>query len=187
MTPTLPLRDTPRVYGKITRALHWSMAVLMLFEFIGMGFKVLFGRDNPVASFLGGWHGTIGALLFVLIILRILWALTNLGNRPDHGDGPLGLAAKAGHGLLYVLMFLVPFAALARAYGSDRGFDLFGVQIFAPKTTEIGWTSALGNFHGEMGWVMGAIILGHIAMVGVHESMWRDGTLAKMAGRKRRV
>ncbi|WP_283178368.1 hypothetical protein [Gemmobacter sp. 24YEA27] len=38
--------------------------------------------------------------------------------------------------------------------------------------------------HGELGWVFGALLIGHIAMVGLHEAMWKDGTLAKMAGKK---
>ena len=28
------------------------------------------------------------------------------------------------------------------------------------------------------------LIAGHVLMVGVHEGMWRDGTLARMAGRR---
>lgn len=183
MTQTLPLRDSTDAYGRISRLLHWSIGALVLLQFTGMGLKLWLGRESEFAGFMVSMHQPTGTILFVLIVIRVIWALLNSGHRPHHGAGPLGLAAKAGHFLLYVLMVFVPFAALARAWGSERGFAPFGFQIFAPKTPEIAWTQAIGDWHGEVAWVFGLLILGHIVMVGIHETMWRDGTLAKMAGR----
>lgn len=185
MPDSLPLRDTTRAYGVISRILHWSVAALILLQFTGMTAKLMLGRGSSVASFFVGLHQSVGSILFVLIVARVIWAITNRENRPEHGGGLLGLAARLGHLLLYAFMVLVPSAALIRAYGSERGFAPFGFEIFAPKNPEIGWTAAIGEWHGEMAWTMGALILGHIVMVGVHETMWRDGTLARMAAARR--
>lgn len=186
MNETLPLRDSSFAYGRISRLLHWTIAALVLLQFTGMGLKLWLGRESELAGFMVGLHQPTGTILFVLIVIRVIWALLNRANRPHHGGGAFGLAASAGHFLLYVMMVFVPFAALARAWGSDRGFAPFGFQIFAPQTQEVAWTQAIGGWHGEVAWVFGLVILGHILMVGVHETMWRDGTLAKMAGRLRR-
>jgi len=183
--PALPLRDTDRVYGKVTRLLHWSIAALMAWQFVGMGLKLALGR-HPVAAVFVGSHQKVGTVLFLLIALRLGWAFANRGHRPDHGAGVLGLAARFGHLLLYAVMAIVPVAALLRAYGSERGFAPFGFQIFAPQLPEIGWMVRAGDaLHGEMGWLLLALIAGHVVMVGLHEGMWRDGTLARMAGRRR--
>lgn len=181
----LPLRDTPQLYGRITRLLHWAIATLMMWQFIGMGLKLALGR-HPVAGFFVGSHQMVGTVLFVLIALRVVWSLANRGNRPHHGAGLIGLAARLGHLSLYAAMVLVPVSALLRAYGSDRVFAPFGFQIFAPQQPPIAWMVEFGSLiHGELGWVMLALIAGHVLMVGVHEGMWRDGTLSKMAGRRR--
>lgn len=181
----LPFRDTPLRYGLMTRALHWSIAFLMLWQFTGMGLKLILGR-HPVAGFFVGLHQPVGTVLFLLIVIRVVWAIGNRRHRPTHGHGPVGQAARLGHLLLYLVMVLVVLAALLRAYGSERAFAPFGFEIFPAQPTPIGWMVGFGDLlHGELAWVLGALILGHVAMVAVHEAMWRDGTLIRMAGRAR--
>lgn len=183
MAKSLPMRDTHHAYGPISRALHWSVALLILLQFIGMGMKLWLGRGSELAGFFVRLHQPVGTILFVLIVIRVIWAMANRRNRPGHGQGLVGRAAAVGHVLIYAAMVFVPTAALLRSYGSERGFAPFGFQIFAPKSPEIGWTSAIGAYHGEVAWLLCLLVLGHIVMVGVHEAMWRDGTLARMAGR----
>lgn len=181
---TIPLRDTPARYGRITRALHWTIAALVLWQFLGMGLRLIFGRRDFV-SFFVGTHQPVGTLLFVLILMRLIWALSNRSNRPHHGAGLLGLGARVGHLMLYAAMLFVPSVALLRAYGSDRPFELLGVEVFAARTSPVEWMVNLaGDWHGEVAWVMLALIAGHVVMVGLHEAMWRDGTLSRMAGRR---
>ena len=182
--PPVPLRDTAQVYGRITRLLHWSIAALMAWQFLGMGLKLALGRVPLVAFFVGS-HQKVGTVLFLLIALRVVWALAMRGNRPDHGAGLLALAARFGHLLLYMVMAIVPLAALLRAYGSERAFAPFGFPVFPARTPEIGWMVRIGEaLHGEMAWLLLLLIAGHVLMVGVHGGMWRDGTLARMAGRR---
>lgn len=179
----LPWRDTPRTYGRVTRILHWAIAALILWQFLGMALKLIFGRQ-PALSFIVGSHQPVGTVLFGLILLRVLWALANRGARPRHEAGLIGLAARLGHLALYGLMLIVPAAALLRAYGSKRPFAPFGREIFPAREPEIEWTVKLADaLHGELAWLMGALILGHVFMVAVHERLWRDGTLGRMAGR----
>lgn len=183
--PALPLRDTRQLYGRVTRLLHWAIAALMLWQFIGMGLRLALGR-TPVVSFFVGSHQKVGAVLFVLIALRLIWAFANRDNRPDHGGGLLGLAARAGHLALYIVMAVVPTAALVRAYGSDKPWAPFGFEIFPAQQPPINWMVNVGEaMHGEFAWILLALIAGHVAMVGVHQTMWRDGTLQRMAGRRR--
>lgn len=179
----MPLRDTPAVYGKVSRALHWLMALLVIWQFIGMGLKLLLGRESAVAGFFVGSHQQVGTVLFLLILLRLIWAVSNRGSRPPHGEGFNGIAAKAGHGLLYLCLLIVPLVALIRAYGSTRAFAPFGFEIFPAREVAIEWTQQLGGMlHGELAWVMGVLILGHVFMAIYHEAKWRDGTLSRMAG-----
>lgn len=183
--PPIPFRDTPQAYGLITRILHWAMGALILWQFLGMGLRLIFGRQ-PFVSFFVGSHQPVGTVLFVLVVLRILWAVANRRNRPDHGTGPVAIAARLGHLALYALMLIIPSVALLRAWGSDRAFAPFGFQVFPAQEPAIAWTGQLaGLLHGELAWLLLAAILGHIVMVAVHERKWRDGTLSRMAGRPR--
>lgn len=185
LAAALPWRDTTQLYGRVTRLLHWSIAALMLWQFTGMGLRLMLGK-TPLVGFFVGTHQKVGTVLFVLILLRVVWALANRRHRPDHGAGVLGLAARLGHLALYAVMVLVPALALIRAWGSERAFAPFGFQIFPAQTPEVAWTVTLGDLlHGELAWLMLALIAGHVLMVCLHEGLWRDGTLARMAGRRR--
>lgn len=179
----LPLWDSPAGYGLVSRLLHWGVAGLIGWQLLGMLLRLWLGRHPLVAVFVG-LHQPLGTLLFVLILLRLGWALLNRRNRPAHGAGWLGLATRLGHGALYGLMLVVPLAALLRAFGSGRGFAPWGIPLFAPREAPIEWLVALGDaLHGELAWLLALLVLGHAGMALLHALLWRDGTLSRMAGR----
>lgn len=181
----LPWHDTRQLYGRISRWLHWSMACLLLLQFTGMGLRLLLGRDS-IAGFFVRLHAPIGTALFLLVILRVLWAVANSRRRPEQDAGVLGRAAKLGHLALYLLMGIIPTIALLRAWGAQRAFAPFGFEIFPARPEDIKWTADLAlALHGELAWLLGLLILGHVVMVGLHHAIWRDGTLLRMAGRDR--
>ncbi|PZQ52117.1 MAG: cytochrome B [Rhodovulum sulfidophilum] len=176
-------RDTPERYGLVSRALHWSMAALFAWQFLGMILKKL-AEDSAAATFIRGTHSSIGALLFLLVVIRAVWAFSNRRERPAHGTGLLGRAAAAGHFALYALMIIAPALALLRAYGSGRGLNFLGMAQIIPATgTRIDWMVAPASaLHGNLSWLLLALIVGHITMVFVHRDLLRDNTMAKMAG-----
>lgn len=178
--------DSPQHYGLISRTLHWLMALMIVWQFVGMTLRLLLGR-TPLVAFFVKWHPIVGSLLLVLILLRLSWAWYNRQQRPPQGSGVVGSFARLGHGALYALMLLIPLLGMLRLYGSGRGFSPFGVEIFAATGQEIAWTIALADrLHGEFAWTLLALILGHIIMVIVHERRWQDGTLARMLRSRRR-
>ncbi|MEQ8896362.1 MAG: cytochrome b [Roseovarius sp.] len=177
------LTDTPDRYGLITRTLHWGMALLFAAQFLSAAAHWALPRENATRELLWSYHYTLGATLFLLVLLRGAWGLANLPRRPEHTGGLIGRAAVAGHVAIYALMVIVPFTRLLAAAGSDRGFTYFGLQIFAAREAEIAWMQAPSELHGEMGWVLALLILGHIAMAVIwHRLIRRDDVLQRMAG-----
>lgn len=176
------LTDTPDRFGAITRFLHWGMALLFAAQFLSAAAHWALPRENAIRETLWSYHYTLGTTLFLLVLLRGAWGLANLPRRPAH-SGRVGQAAVAGHAALYALMVVVPATRLLAAAGSDRGFSYLGLQIFAPHETEIAWMQAPSELHGELGWVLALLVLGHIAMAVIwHRLIQRDGTLQRMAG-----
>lgn len=175
-------KDDGLRYGLVTRALHWAMAGLLAWQFAGMAVKLIVGRA-PITAFMVGTHKPIGFILLALLIVRALWGLSNLRNRPPHQHGVWGQAAVAGHLVLYGLMLAAPSLALLRQFGSGKPFDVFGLPVFAGGGPEIEWMTAPANAaHGLLAWVMLAAIAGHIIMVLVHRYVWKDDTARRMLG-----
>lgn len=180
----MSLRDTPLHYGTVSRALHWSIAVLMLWQFGGMLSKLALGRDHALTELLAGNHGQVGTVLFVLIVIRLIWAFGNRNQRPAPQPGLMGYAARLGHFAMYVIMLLVPVAALVRAWGGERAFAPFGFEIFPARADSEVITAATefgNNLHGEFAWILGILILGHVVMALFHHFVLRDGLLRRIA------
>ena len=193
MAPTLLTHrwlDTPQRYGRISRILHWSMALLLGWQFLTMALKLLLDW-HPRDSWMLGTHVHVGFALWLLLFLRGGWALVNWRNRPSYGSGLLARCAGAGHVALYTLMLVVPTLALIRQYGSGRGFNWLNLVPVFPAGEErpmlVGFVNATRDavgtsVHGILAWLLLALILGHVAMVVVHHFVWRDGTARKMLG-----
>ena len=90
--------DAPARYGSISRFLHWSMALLLAWQFLSAlahyGFE-----DTAFESFFWPTHKPLGLILIVLAVIRLGGAMVNLSRRPPS----INLAAKLGHVGLYGL------------------------------------------------------------------------------------
>lgn len=183
--PSSAWRDTPDRYGRISRWLHWGMALLFAWQFIGMGLRLALGR-TPLVSFFVGSHASVGLLLMVLVLLRGAWGLANTRQRPPHGAGWLGRAAAAGHGALYLLMVVVPLLALVRAWGSGRAFSWFNtLPLWGAGAKNEALMAPANAAHGLLAWVLLALVAGHVGMVLLHRWWWRDQVAQRMVGRVR--
>lgn len=153
-------------YGLISRLLHWGMAILFGWQFLTIGTRVL-AKDSPLDEFLWSTHKSVGLLLLVLVLLRILWAIVDTKKRPQ----PVSRAARAGHLLLYGLMFTIPVLALLRQFGSDRAFAPFGLPLMSGSGDhKVEWMMAPANLlHGWLGWLLLVMVVGHTFMALVHK------------------
>lgn len=162
----MSIRDNEQRYGRVSRMLHWGMALLIGWQFLSAGAHSLFD-DTAIEAFFWPTHKPVGFLLLVLVVLRIAWALANRGNRPPSVSAP----ARLGHIALYALVFVTPLLALLRQYGSGRAFEPFGMPLFSgwEEDMEIAWMIEPANFlHGWFGWALLALILGHSVMTYWH-------------------
>ena len=170
--------DNTQRYGRVTRMLHWAMALLLGWQFLTTLVKVLM-EESALDEFMWGTHKAIGVLLMLLILLRLSWALHNRTQRPPSQ----GLAVSLGHVALYGLMLCVPLFALLRQYGSGRELTVFGMQLMPGFSGEkIEWLMLPANlFHGWGGWLLLLLIVGHVLMVLVHRRQGQD-ILPRMLG-----
>nr|WP_298414846.1 cytochrome b [uncultured Halomonas sp.] len=166
-------------YGIISRFFHWLMALLLLWQLISAALH-FFVDDTPIADFFFGYHFANGVLILALAILRGVWGLINLSRRPPH-KRTIERFAALGHVAMYLLLIVIPVIALIRSYGSDREFSVFGLQVFAARENEIEWMTGLGSLlHGFLGWILFALIAGHIVMAFVHTYVWKEPLISRM-------
>jgi|SRR5690606_3205986 len=175
-------RSTPNSaerYDGITRLFHWSMALLIGWQLLKF-FDRIDDGEHWIGENLVPWHGSIGMLLMVLIVLRIVWTVTQRRHRPGH-DPAIAVAVKAGHGLLYAGMALLPLTGALAVVGNGYGLKAFGIQL-VEKGPEIPWMISLGALHSPIAWITLILVVGHIGMALLHHFVKQDGVLQRMAG-----
>ncbi|WP_022960875.1 cytochrome b [Halopseudomonas pelagia] len=176
------VKDSQQRYGLVSRALHWGMAALLAWQFFTTVVRVLL-EDSALDEFAWGTHKTVGTLLMALIVLRLLWALANRLERPPS----LNRMALLGHMALYALMLVVPTFALLRQYGSGRELTVLGWQLMPGFDGKLEWMMTPANLlHGWLGWILLAMIVGHVAMTFYHRrSATQEDVLPRMVGKLR--
>ncbi len=160
----MSLFDSSDKYGLVSRALHWLMALAFAWMFFTAALHY-FADETPIKDALWPTHSFMGFTVFCLGIIRIVWALLNRSRRPPS----LSTMAGLGHSVLYAFMLAIPALALLRTYGADRPFSYLGISLMEPTGQKVQWMIDLaGLLHGELGWILLALVLGHIGMVYVH-------------------
>ena len=74
--------DSKQSYGSISKFLHWSMALLILWQLLKFADRISDG-EHWIGQVLVPWHVSIGLLLLVLILLRLVWTATNRAQTPS--------------------------------------------------------------------------------------------------------
>ena len=169
--------DSKERYGSISRLFHWGMAFFITWQLLKFFDRISDG-EHWVGENLVSWHISIGAVLFVLIVLRCIWALQQKGKRPEQ-EPATAFLVNAGHFLLYAAMLLMPITGILYMVGNGYGLDPFGVELIAGGE-EIPWMISVGGLHSPLAWLLLIMIVGHIAMALFHHFVKKDGTLKRM-------
>jgi cytochrome b561 len=159
-------------YNAGARALHWIIALLILAN-LASG---LLHLAIPI-------HKAIGLTVLALSLARLGWRF--MWTAPAY---PASMArreiaaAHAVHGVLYVLMIAMPLSGWVMASAGKYPLSWFGLFAW-PKlpVAKDGGLYAIGHgFHGTGGWVLLALVAGHVAAALRHRFVLKDGILRRM-------
>lgn len=170
--------DSKARYGTISRLFHWVIALLVLWQAMKVFDRINDG-EHWVGQVLVPWHISIGVLILLLMVLRIVWALRNRGSRPSAPPALLGFLAKAGHLTMYVLLVLLPVTGISFMIGEGYGLTVFGMELLA-RGKEIPWLAAIGALHSPIALLLLATVAGHVLMGFWHHFVRKDGLLRRM-------
>lgn len=171
----------PDRYTAVARALHWSMALLILAN-LPLGFFSDAIEDGLGVSLV--WvHKSIGLTVLALVVVRIGWRLMH-PPPPLPTSVPAWESKLAGsvHLVLYALMILMPLTGYIMSSAGKyplTWFELFGVPKL-PVTRDDPIVGLSGGAHEILGWIMLVVAVGHIGAALRHHLILRDGVLKRM-------
>ena len=177
----MPLRNTAENYGSIAKLLHWSIVILIIAQY----FLAETADELPDGLEKLQWisrHKSIGMVLLLLAIARILWKLANRGQPVPAGRGILKKAAAAGHGMLYLLLLLQPISGWAMSSAANYPVTLFGwFQFPALVGASDGLHEALEEVHEVLFYALVAVAVVHVLAALYHHFVLKDDVLMRMS------
>ncbi len=183
----MPATNSQTTYGTVTKIFHWLTALLIL-TVIPLGAianRLPYETNEQLAlkAQLFSFHKTLGVIIFVVALGRILWALTQTkpgGLHPDRkGETML---AELVHWLLYLSLVAVPLTGWIH-HAATSGFAPLLLPIgqdfpLVPKSE--GVSELFASLHWIWSKIMVAAVLLHIAGAIKHQIVDKDATLRRM-------
>lgn len=173
-----PVSPHTSQYDRATIAFHWATAILVAFQWLGAQTIDWFPR-GALRVDARSVHITVGVLLAVILIARLVWRSTG-GRRLLPADrGVLNLAAKASHWSLYVLLLaMVSVGVFLTWTRGDHLFNLLALPTFDPANHNL--QDQVQEIHATIGWIIVGVAGVHATAALVHRYIWHDGILARM-------
>jgi cytochrome b561 len=168
-------------YTRTAIALHWLMALLILVA-LPLGLVMHQLDLSPFKLKLYAWHKWLGVTVFGLALLRLLWRATHPAPPPPPGMPPWQRwLAGAVHGLLYLLLFLIPLSGWLMS--SAKGFQTVYLGVL-PIPDLIGKNEGLGELleavHEVLNNGLLFLLLVHVGAALKHHYWYGDDVLRRM-------
>ena len=176
------LKSGSNHWGGAAKFFHWTIVLLILSQaFVGLTMVNL--PRSPAVIPWYTFHKSVGITVLALAVLRLAWRAFD-----PHPVEPAGmprwqvLGARAGHALLYLLLFLAPLSGwLVDSASGLRPLYWFGlVQIPHLVAPDPDLKKIAEEIHESLFWILAVVALGHAAMAIVHQFVNRDNVLARM-------
>ena len=174
------MRSTSSRYGAGAQAFHWLTVVLVLAAYaLSKGDR--YSLYSAAADGLRRIHETLGVLVFIVVVLRLLWGLIDSTPAKLPMPRSMAAAAKLVRFALYALLVAIPATAVLGTWLEGLPVTLQGFDI-APQIAQArGLGQLIIEIHTTLGdailWVAGV----HAAAALFHRFYLRDEVFQSMA------
>lgn len=168
-------------YSKLTIAIHWLMLLLIIAVYATINLRELYPKGSDPRELFKALHFMLGLSVLLLIFIRLPARL--MGGTPAIIPEPVKwqkIAAHSAHGLLYLLMIIMPLLGWLTLSAAGKPIPFFGAELPALIAKNKDLAKTLKNIHELIG-TAGYYLIGiHAAAALFHHYIKRDNTLARM-------
>jgi cytochrome b561 len=166
-------------YGTVARTLHWLVFGLLAVQ-IAIGWTMPHIRRGVAQEGLVDWHLSVGALLMAVVLVRLAWRIARPTPLVSSAAWERRLAMLT-HGLLYVLLVVIPVLGWAAAGFFGYTVRLFGFIVLPALADDtMSWAHEAGDIHGLLTNILLGVIGWHVLAALWHYFVRRDRVLQRM-------
>ena len=176
----MPLRGDATRWGSVAKLLHWTMAVGILATGV-LGWWMV-GLETSMAKIkVFALHKSIGLTLLALFLLRLLWRAVDRAPRELPAPRWQQSAARAVHGVLYLLIAVLPLSGWL--FNSLSGYPLQWFKLLnlpALSGKHPGFAPFMREVHEYLFWTLLLVLVMHAGAALKHHWVDRDDVLRRM-------
>lgn len=176
------LKNTHQSYGLIAKLLHWLSALTVIGLFAVGFWMVDLDYYSQWYQTAPHWHKSIGILLLLATIFRIVWRITNQTPQPEisHSTTVKKLSSGA-HYLLYIMLLTVMCSGYLISTADGRAIEVFDwFSIPALGTLFENQEDLSGLIHEYVAYTLIGLALLHAIAAIKHHVIDKDNTLRKI-------
>lgn len=176
------ITNTNHQFGVVSKCIHWLVAVTIVALFgVGLWMEGLTYYDSwyRTAPY---YHKSVGVLLGLLMIVRLLWMLRAGKPKPlkSHQRWEV-LSAKLTHVLLYALVFFIVISGYLISTADGRALEVFNwFQIPSMGSLVENQEDIAGEIHELMAFSLIGLAVVHALAAIKHHFIDKDLTLKRM-------
>lgn len=178
----MQLRNSADRYGAIAKALHWTVAALVIVAWVlgTVGDELPRGTARATGEFI---HMSAGLAILAFLVVRLIWRLSD--PPPPLERTPFGpwadYAGRAAHWLLYVLLSAVIGAGIIGQVADGDALPVFGLfEIASPWSKDHQFAEAAEEIHEVLANALVIVAALHTTAAFAHHWLFHDRTLARM-------
>jgi cytochrome b561 len=177
-----PATTTSAPYKPAARALHWSVALLVIATIPVGALMVEPGWARPTQDAMFVFHKNAGVLILLLMILRLAYrAMNPPPPLPATVPPAQQKIAEIAHWALYVMVLVMAVSGYVRV--AAGGFplevlDALGVPRLVPRSDTL--AEAGKTVHAYARFVLAGLIVAHVGAAAYHGLVKRDGVFSRM-------
>lgn len=174
------LKDTIEGYGVVSRAIHWLMAIGIVGIF-GLGcWMVSLDYYSPYYRSAPDLHRSIGIILFLALLVRLLWRLANVRPSDDELTRFERRTARVVHASFYPLILAVSISGYFISTLDGRSIEIFGLLSIPSIVEAKGYEDSAGLIHEYLAYVILALASIHALAALKHHFIDKHKTLTRM-------
>jgi len=178
------IRNTTSSWGLVQQTLHWLIVALVVAQLIVGSTLGATPADASLWRTLFPLHATIGMSIFVVMLVRLLWRVSNpVPELPDTLKPWQKTLAHGNHWLLYIILIGLPIGGYVLVSTHGQPIPFFGWSLppmpFVPQSETL--QATIKAMHGLGAMIVVVLVVLHVAAALRHGYLLKDGVLQRMA------
>lgn len=171
--------EKPKRYHPLLIALHWILALLIIFMLLVGLLSLKWMPNNPAKLMPLGFHMATGTLILALMLIRIVVrVMTKKPEEATAGKRFLDLIGKITHYALYVFAILMAVSGIGISAQAGLAPIVFGASGAPLPEDFFVYPARYG--HGYIAIILIVLILMHVGAALYHQFFRKDRLLSRM-------